>query len=74
MYIKRETKMVITNEEREILNKARKILMDFENESSMDDDDALQEMYKEYIAYHHSKALPTAIDLLTTILGDNNLL
>ena len=73
MYIKRETKMVITNEEREILKSARKILMDFENESSKADDDVLQEMYEEYVAQTHNTALPTAIDLLTTILGDINL-
>ena len=66
MYIKRETKMIITEEEREIL-------MDFENESSIDDDDALQEMYDEYAPHTHRRALPTAIDLLTTILGDNDL-
>lgn len=73
MYIKRETKMIITEEEREILNKAREILMDFENESSIADDDALQEMYDEYAPHTHRRALPTAIDLLTIILGDNDL-
>lgn len=65
--------MVITDKEREILKKAREILMDFENESSLDDDDALQYMYEEYIPQTHNTALPTAIDLLTTILGDNDL-
>ena len=55
------------------MNKARKILMDFESESSIDDDDALQYMYEEFITRTHSTALPTAIDLLTTILGDINL-
>lgn len=73
MYIKREIKMVITNEEREILKSARQILMDFENESSKTDDDALQEMYEKYIVYNYSTALPIAVDLLSTILGDNNL-
>ena len=74
MYIKREINIVITDEEREILNKARKILMTFEDECSVADDNALQEMYDECIdCVEHQMALPTAIDLLTTILGDNDL-
>ena len=72
MYIKRETKMTITDEEREILNRAREILMDFENESSVTDENILQEMYEEYVTQTHNTALPTAIDLLTIILGDND--
>ena len=59
---------------REILNKARKILMDFESESSSADDNALQEMYEEYAdCVYYQGALPTAVDLLTTILGEENL-
>lgn len=74
MYIKREIDIVITDEEREILHKARKILMVFEDECSMADENALQEMYDEFIdCVEHQDALPTAIDLLTTILGDNGL-
>ena len=74
MYIKREISIVITDKEREILFAAREILRDFENESSVADDNALQEMYDEYAdCSSYQMALPTAIDLLTTILGDNNL-
>jgi hypothetical protein len=71
MYIKRDINIVITDEEREILNKARKILATFEIECSSADENALQEMYEEYTdCVEHQTALPTAIDLLTTILGE----
>lgn len=74
MYIKREINIVITDEEREILNKARDILMTFEDECSSVDENTLQDMYDEYTdCVEHQMALPTAIDLLTTILGDNDL-
>lgn len=74
MYIKREINIVITDEEREILNKARDILMDFESECPSADENTLQDMYDEYTERRaHQMALPTAVDLLTTILGDNDL-
>ena len=74
MYIKREINIVITEEEREILDKARDILMTFENECSSADEHTLQDMYDEYTdCVEHQMALPTAIDLLPTILGDNDL-
>lgn len=74
MYIKREINIVITDEEREILDKARDILMTFEDECSSADENTLQDMYDEYTdCVGHQMALPTAIDLLTTILGDNDL-
>ena len=74
MYIKREINIVITDEEKEILNKAREILMTFENECSNVDEYTLQDMYDEYTdCVEHQTALPTAIDLLTVILGDNGL-
>lgn len=74
MYIKREIDIVITDEEREILEKARDILMTFEDECSSADENALQEMYDECVdCIDHQMALPTAIDLLTTILGDSDL-
>lgn len=74
MYIKREIDIAITDEEREILTKARRILMTFEDESSTADEKALQDMYDEYMdCVEHQTALPTAIDLLTVILGDNDL-
>ena len=71
MYIKREINIVITDEEREILDKARDILMAFEDECSGADEELLQDMYEEFTdCVDHQMALPTAIDLLTTILGD----
>ena len=74
MYIKREINIVLTDEEREILTKARDILMDFEVESSSADENTIQEMYEEYAdCVEHQDALPTAVDLLTAILGDNDL-
>ena len=74
MYIKREINIVITDEEKEILNKAREILMTFEDECSSADEHTLQEMYDEFTdCVEHQAALPTAIDLLTTILGDIDL-
>ncbi len=74
MYIKRETSIVFTNEEREILEKAREILITFESECSSADENVLQEMYEEYTdCVEHQTALPTAVDLLTTILGDSDL-
>ena len=74
MYIKREINIVITDEEREILNKAREILMTFEDECSSADENTLQDMYDEVTdCVDHQMALPTAIDLLTTILGDEDL-
>lgn len=74
MYIKRDINIVLTDEEREILTKAKEILADFEMECSCVDENSLQEMYDEYTdCVDHQTALPTAVDLLTVILGDNDL-
>ena len=74
MYIKRDINIVIMDEEKEILEKARDILMTFEDECSSADEYVLQEMYDEITDWvEHQMALPTAIDLLTTILGDSEL-
>lgn len=74
MYVKREVNIVVTDEEREILKQALEILMEFESESSSADEYTLQEMYEEYTdCVDHQMALPTAVDLLTTILGDDDL-
>lgn len=72
MYIE-YTKPIIklTNEEERILRRAREILLNFEDESSSKDENVLQEMYEAYIPFvDHQMALPTAIDLLTVIVGD----
>lgn len=74
MYIKRDINIVITDEECRILKQAREILLAFEDECSAADDNAVQEMYEEYTdCVEYQDALPTAIDLLTVILGDNGL-
>lgn len=74
MYIKRDVNIVITDEEREILERAKDILLTFEDECSSADEYALQEMYDEYTdCVEYQMALPTAIDLLATILEDNDL-
>lgn len=71
MYIKREIDIILTDEERKILNEAREILMTFEDKCSGADASFLQEQYEEYTdCIEHQMALPTAIDLLTTILGE----
>ena len=72
MYIEYTRPIIkLTNEEERILRRAREILLNFEDESSSKDENVLQEMYDEYIPFvDHQKALPTAIDLLTVIVGD----
>ena len=74
MYIKRDISIVVTDEEREILKQALEILMEFESESSSADECILQDMYEEYTdCVDHQFALPTAVDLLTVIVGEDNL-
>ena len=74
MRIVKTVKVELTDEEREILDKARDILMTFEDECSSADEHTLQDMYDEYTdCVEHQMALPTAIDLLTTIMGDEDL-
>ena len=72
MYIEyAKPKIKLTDEEKNTLRRAREILLNFEDESSSQDENVLQEMYDEYISFiDHQKALPTAIDLLTVIVGD----
>ena len=71
MYIQKSISVHLTDEEHKILDQAREILRTFENESSPQDDDLLQDLYDNYVGYTaHEVALTTAIDLLTTILGD----
>jgi len=70
MKIVKTVKVELTDEEREILQKAQDILINFENEAVVSEEDALQEMYEEHVEYYqHETALPTAIDLLDTILN-----
>lgn len=72
MYIEyTRPKIKLTNKEENILRQALQILLDFEDESSSQDENVLQEMYDAYIpCIDHQMALPTAIDLLTVIVGD----
>ena len=75
MYIEYvRAKIKLTDEEEQTLKRAREILIKFENESSSQDENVLQEMYDAYTdCVDHQFALPTAVDLLTVILGDNDL-
>ena len=44
--------------------------MDFENRATATDEETLQDMYEQKVdGYLHEFALPTAIDLLNTILN-----
>lgn len=73
MYIEyTRAKIKLTNEEEQTLRQAKEILTKFESESSSQDENVLQEMYDEYTdCVDYQMALPTAIDLLTVIVGDN---
>ena len=67
-------KIKLTEEEMSILVQARGILIAFEEESKAEDEYVLQEMYDEYTdCVEHQDALPTAIDLLTVIVGEIDL-
>ena len=70
MKIVKSVNIELTEEEREILQKAQDILMTFENWATASDEETLQDMYEQKVdGYEHDLALPTAIDLLDTILN-----
>lgn len=70
MKIVKTVTIEITEEEREILQKAQDILMKFEDRATASDEETLQDMYEQKVdGYEHDFALPTAIDLLDTILN-----
>ena len=70
MKIVKTVKVELTDEEREILQKAQNILMSFEGCSTASEEETLQEMYEQSLdGYEHDYALPTAIDLLDIILN-----
>ena len=75
MYIEYvRAKIKLTNEEEQTLRRAKEILSNFEAESSSQDENVLQEMYDAYTdCVDHQMALPTAVDLLTVIVGDIDL-
>ena len=69
MEIVKTVKVELTDEEREVIAQAQKILLDFESQCSVTDEETLEEMYVQKIGgYPHDYALPTAIDLLDIIL------
>lgn len=72
MYIEYvRAKIKLTNEEEQTLRRAKEILIKFESECSNQDENVLQQMYDTYTdCVDHQTALPTAIDLLTVIVGD----
>ena len=70
MKIVKTVKVELTDEEREILQKAQDILMTCEDRATASDEETLQDMYEQKVdGYEHDFALPTAIDLLDTILN-----
>ena len=70
MKIVKTVKVELTDEEREVIAQAQKILLDFESQCSVTNEETLQEMYDEKLGgYPHDYALPTAIDLLDVILN-----
>lgn len=75
MYIEyARPKIKLTDEEEKVLRRALEILINFESESTSKDDCFLQDMYEEYTdCVDHQFALPTAVDLLTVIVGDIDL-
>ena len=70
MKIVKTVKVELTDEEREVIAQAQKILLDFEMVCSVDDEETLESMYDQKLGgYPHNYALPTAIDLLDVILN-----
>lgn len=70
MEIVKTVKVELTNEEREVIAQAQKILLGFESLCSVTDEETLEEMYNQKLGgYPHDYALPTAIDLLDVILN-----
>ena len=69
MKIVKTVKVELTDEEREVIAQAQKILLDFEMVCSATDEENLEDMYTQKLGgYPHDFALPTAIDLLDVIL------
>ena len=67
-------KIKLTKEEKSTLRQALQILLNFESTSSSQDENVLQELYDAYTdCVDHQMALPTAVDLLTVIVGDDDL-
>lgn len=70
MKVVKTIKIELTEEERDILQEAQNILMEFESRATASDEETLQDMYEQKVdGYQHEMALPTAIDLLDTILN-----
>lgn len=70
MKVVKTIKIELTEEERDILQEAQNILMEFEGRATTSDEETLQDMYEQKVdGYQHETALPTAIDLLDTILN-----
>ena len=70
MKIVKTVKVELTDEEREVIKQAHKILLDFEMQCSADDENTLEDMYDQKLGdFSQDYALPTAIDLLDVILN-----
>lgn len=71
MEIVSRPRIVLNSSEKEILAKAQEILLEFENNSTGEEETQLQDMYENYIEYNHTNALQVAIDLLGLIVEDS---
>ena len=70
MELKKELRLEMTKEQAQALNKVISMLTEMELDTKEEDLDLLQDRYEEELNYvPHSKALPTAIDYLGTLLG-----
>ena len=69
MYVKKKVYVELTKEEKDTLKKAQEILIDFENFSSTEQNNDLQDLYENYVDHYvHDYALSTAIDFIGAIL------
>ena len=69
MLVRKRLYVELTKEEKETLTKAKEILIEFENFSTTEQEDYLQDLYDQYVDYYdHEYALSTAIDLIGAIL------
>lgn len=66
---KRKIKVVLSEEERQAIQKVVDLLVSLETEYSQEELQPLQEEYERYLDYvPHAQALPTTIDFLDVIL------
>lgn len=70
MELKKDLRLEMTKEQAQALKQVADILTDLELDMDTEDLDLLQNRYEEELDYvPHTKALPTAIDYIGTLLG-----